>query len=141
MERNRYPSTPRSSRRGTAAAADFGVKGGQNKVPRQRRVNRDMCGFGIAHLAHHDHVRILAHEGTQRRGEGQPDRGLDLGLIDAGQVILDRVFDGEDFAAGLVQDRQDRRQRRGLAASGRAGDDDHAVGQLQQTPELDVVGR
>ncbi len=42
----------------------FGVQGGQHQVARQGRMNRDMCGLRVAHLADHDDVRVLAHEGT-----------------------------------------------------------------------------
>ena len=42
----------------------------------QRRMDRDIGGLGVADLADHDHVRVLAHEGAQRVGEGEPDRGL-----------------------------------------------------------------
>ena len=107
----------------------------------QRGMNRDMRGLGIADFADHDHVGILAHERAQRARKCQPDRRLDLRLVDAGDFVFDRILDGQDLADRLVQDRQDGRKRRGLAAAGRPGDDDHAVRQLQKTPQRDFVSR
>ena len=56
----------------------FGVKGGQDQMAGQRRVDGDMGCFRIAHLADHDHIRILTHEGAQSTRESQSDRRLDL---------------------------------------------------------------
>ena len=70
------------------------MKRGENEMPGQRGVNSDARGLGVAHLADHDDVRVLPHEGAHRRSEGQPDRRLDLGLIDAGNFVFDGVLDG-----------------------------------------------
>ncbi len=110
----------------------IGMQRGQHEMAGQRGMDRNMRGLGVAHLADHDDVGVLTDEGAHRGGEGQPDRRLDLRLVDAGNFVFDRILDGEDLARRLVQDRQHGRERRGLAAAGRPGDDDHAVRQRQQ---------
>src|SRR5690348_13023099 len=60
----------------------FGVQRRQHQMPRKRGMDRDVGGLGVAYLADHDHVGILTHEGAQGRGEGEPDRRLDLRLVD-----------------------------------------------------------
>ncbi len=61
-----------------------------------------------------------------------PTAGPHLRLVDAGDLVFDRVLDGEDLAGGIVQRGQRGRERRGLARTGRARHHDHAVrlGQL-----------
>jgi len=54
---------------------------------------------------------------------------------------FDRVFDGEDLAGGFVEDGQHGRERRGLAAAGRPGHHDHAVGEREQLAQLCFVVR
>src|SRR5215470_15357763 len=68
-----------------------GVQRSENKVAGQRGMDGDMSGFGVAHLADHDHVGVLANEGAQRRCKREADRWLDLGLIDPGDLVLDRI--------------------------------------------------
>ncbi len=65
----------------------------------QRRLHGDLRGLQIAHFAHHDHVGVLAQDGAQQGGESQPDLRLGLHLVDAVELILDRVLDRDDVAA------------------------------------------
>src|SRR5260370_27824271 len=103
-------------------------------------MNGEIGGFGIAYLADHDDIRVLANERPQRGCKCQSDRGLDLRLVHPRYFILDRIFNGQDFAGRFVQDRQDSRERCGLSASGRSSNDDHAVRQRQQSSDLGLVG-
>jgi len=62
--------------------------------------------IAVAHLADHDHVRVLAHAVAQGFLEGR-GVGPDLALRHRGHVVreqkLDRVLDGHDVAgAGLA---------------------------------------
>jgi hypothetical protein len=100
----------------------------------------------VAHLADEDHVGVLAQGGTKALRERR--RVLaDLALVDdAGPVMvqeLDRVLDREDVLAARVVDVvHQRRERRRLARTGRAGDEHEAarlVGELvepRRHPEL-----
>ena len=119
----------------------FGMQRGQHQMAGQRRVNGNMCRFRIADFADHDDIRILPHKGPQRLREGQANGGLDLRLVDASNFIFNRVFDGENFTAGLVEQAQRRSKCGGLAAACGAGDDNHAMGQGQKRAQLGFVAR
>ena len=69
----------------------------------QRRLHRDLHGFEIADFADHDDVGVLPQDRAQKAGEIEPDLRLYLDLVDAGQLILDRIFDGYDVARHRVQ--------------------------------------
>ena len=62
----------------------------------ERGLDGDAAGLQVADLADHDDVRVLPQERLQRRGEGQPDLGPHLHLVDAHQVVLDRVLRRHD---------------------------------------------
>ena len=64
--------------------------------------------------------------------EIEPDRRLDLHLIDTGQLILDRVLDGEHLALHRIQDLEGGIKRGGLAAPRRSADENDAVGQASE---------
>ena len=49
-----------------AAGGVVGVQRRQHQMAGQRRLDRDLGGFQIAHFADHDDVRILTHDRTQR---------------------------------------------------------------------------
>ena len=92
--------------------------------------------FQIAHLAQQDHVRGL----SQRRAKGAGEGGHVVGhvaLADQGLLVIvyvfDRVLNGHDVTVALGVDAIHHTGQRGaLAASGRAGDQDHAVQVLGQ---------
>jgi len=46
------------------------------KVASQGGLDRDIGGFFVANFTHHDHVRILAQEGPEDRGESQAETVL-----------------------------------------------------------------
>ena len=74
------------------------------------RLDRDLGGFQVADLAHHDHVRVLAQEGAQRLGKGQACLRIDVHLVDARHVDLRRVLGGRDVAILGIEDVQARVQ-------------------------------
>ena len=120
---------------GHGAGRVVGVQGRQHQVPGQRSLDRDLRGLVVADLADHDDVRVLAQDRAQGLGEVEVDLGVDLGLADAGQLVLDRVLDRHDVAAAGVQPAQRRVQRGGLARAGGAGHQDDAVRLLDQLQE------
>ena len=82
----------------------------------------------VADLADEHDGRVLAQDRTQTGREGETDLGIHLDLSDARLLDLDRVFDGNDVLVGLI-DPRDRRVKGGrLAAAGRPGDQEDAVG-------------
>ena len=112
---------------GHRAGRVVGVQRRQHQVAGQRGLHRDLRGLMVADLADHDHVRILAQDGAQRLGEGQVDLGIDLGLADAGQLVLDRVLDRQHIGGRGVDLAERGVERRRLARAGRAGDQHDAV--------------
>ncbi len=67
------------------------------------RLDSDFGGFEIANFPHHHHIRVLSQEGAQGAGKGEPRLGVDLHLIDAGQVDFHRIFGGRDIYLGGVE--------------------------------------
>ena len=118
---------PHVEQPGQRAGGVVGVQGREHQMAGQRRLDRDLRGLQIADLADHDHVRVVAQHRAQDMGEAQPDLRLDLDLVDAVELILDRVLDGQHLAVRRVELDQRGVERGGLAAAGRAGDQDDAV--------------
>ena len=56
-------------------------------------------------------------EGSECIGEAKPDLWFDLDLTDAGELVFDRVFDGQDVGVDLVQMQKRSIKGGGLAAS------------------------
>src|SRR2546423_5736497 len=108
-----------------------GVKGREDEVSRLGGFERDFNRLAVAHLAdEYDFGRL-----AQRRPEGQCEArrvGVKLALV-YGRVLvrvkeLYRVFDGDDVVRlRLVDEVNDGGERRRLARTRRAGDDDDAV--------------
>jgi hypothetical protein len=71
----------------------------------------------------------MPQDASQRRSEGQSDLGMHLNLIDAIELVFDRIFGRDDFGFGTANLQQAAVQRRRLARTGRAGHQDDAVGQ------------
>src|SRR5207302_7936973 len=123
----------------TTALPIFGMHGRQHEVTGQRRLDGDLRRLQIANLADHDHVRVLADDGTQRVREGEIDLRLDLDLVDARHLVLDWVLYGENLDVGLVKAIERGVERGRLAATGRPGDQKNAVG-LHQYVEKSLEG-
>ena len=51
---------------------------------------------------------VLAEDVTQPGGERETPLGVDGDLVDARQLVLNRVLDGDDLLARVVQLAQDR---------------------------------
>ncbi len=105
----------------------------------ERGLHGHVGGFLVADLADHHHVRVLTQDGAQAAGEGHVDLGVDLGLADAFEVVLNGILDGEDVARTVVEGRQRGIERGGLARTGGAGDQDDAVGLLHRLLQLAAV--
>src|SRR6266849_622035 len=104
-----------------------GVQGREHKVTRQRSLDGDFSRFEISNFAHEDDVRILPQERTQGSGKVQSDLLLHLHLVDPGQLKFDRILRRHDVGVRLIQPRNRRVQRVGLAGSRRPCDQHHPV--------------
>src|SRR5215217_9373973 len=79
---------------GKAAQGPWGVVGvqrGQDEVARQRSLDADLGRLLVAYLAYHHDVGIGAQDVPQAGGEGQADLRVDLDLVEARYLVLDRV--------------------------------------------------
>ena len=104
------------------------MQGRKYQVAGERRLHGDLGRFGVTNLTDHDDVGVLAHDRAQPVGEGQADLRFDVNLIDAAELIFHRIFDGNDFFPRIVDFLQCAVKRRRLAAAGRPGNQDHAMG-------------
>ena len=66
-------------------------------VAGERGLHGDLGRFQVANLADQDLVGVLPQDGPQAVGERVADRGVDRHLDDAVDVVLDRVFGGDQL--------------------------------------------
>ena len=107
------------------------VQSAEDEMAGEAGVGGDGRGLEVANFSDHDDVRRLAQDGTERGGEGHPDLGVDLHLIDPVHLILDRFLDRDDLAVGFVHVIEAGVERARLARTGRAGSEQDAIGQTQ----------
>src|SRR5262249_13841650 len=74
----------------------------EHEVACQRGIDGNVRGLQVANLANHDDIRILPDEGSETAGESDANPRIYVDLIDAGQVVLDRIFDGVDIKRRIV---------------------------------------
>src|SRR5207247_6344990 len=92
----------------------------------QGGLDRDLRRLAVADLADHYHVGIRAQNRPQRRRERQAGTRVDLYLVHAAEPELDRVLDGDDVDAGVVDLRKRGVQRRRLTRAGGPRHEDRA---------------
>ena len=129
-EQERFHAHVAQSRDG--AHRRVGVQRRQHQVAGQAGLHGNLRGFKITNLPDHHHVGILPEDGPKPPGEGHVDLGIDLGLADPVDVVLDGVFHREDIASEVVDPFQRRVERGGLAGTGGPGDQEDAVGTMNQ---------
>src|SRR5208282_2219455 len=117
----------------------IGVDGGEHEVAGQRRLDGDLGGFVVANFAHHDLVRVVTQNGAQPTGERQTLFFVNRNLGDAADLILDRVFNGDDLVLVGLDLVDGGVERRGFAAARRPGDQYHAVRLLDVPAETAQV--
>ena len=87
----------------------------EQQSSRHRRTNRDFRRFLVADLPDHADVEILPHQRTDAPCKGHLRFGVHLDLIDAGQEILDGIFDGHNVFLCRIQFAQGGIKGRSLA--------------------------
>ena len=68
----------------------------------ERGVNRQTGCFFIANFSHHHNVRILPDERAQTVRESETDFRFDLRLIDARNLIFNRIFNRRNVNVRFV---------------------------------------
>ena len=105
-----------------------GVERTEDQVARECGAYGQLCGFAVADFAHHDHVGVLSEQRSQGCGEGEVYLGVDRRLRDAVQLVFDRLFDCRNVELGAAYHLQQGVERRRLAATRGAGNQEHPVG-------------
>ena len=72
------------------------------------RLNGDLSRFNITDFTHQDAVRVLPQNCPQSGGKCDTKISVNRHLHDALNVILDRVFGGDDLVVGFVEFGQGR---------------------------------
>ena len=103
------------------------MQGAQDLVAGERRFHGDIGRFVVSNFTHHHDVRVLAQDRTQGRGKIESDLAAHRNLIDAGQLVLDRVLDRHDVVLRVIQLLQHRVKRRRFARAGRPGHQNHSM--------------
>ena len=103
------------------------MQSGKHQVSSQRGLNGDFCGFKVTDFTHQNDVRVLPQEGSQRGRKVQPDLLFHLHLVDASQLKFNWVLRRHDVRVRLIQSGNGRVERVGLAGSGWARDQHHAI--------------
>lgn len=121
-----------------------GVECGKDEVARLGRGEGGFDGRGIAHFSHGNDVGILT-EGFDDAFSKTRRIFPDFPLVDEGFVrgndVFDRVFEGNDVAGALSCGCQENvRERRALAASRGACDEDEAVLEGRELVQESFVG-
>ena len=96
------------------------VQRAEHQVAGERRLNRVLGRFHIANFADEHDVRVVTQNRPQRRGEREPDLRMDLNLVDAFELVFDRVFGRDDLRRFVLDLEQRAVERRRFAGAGRA---------------------
>ena len=74
-----------------------GVQRAEHQVAGERRLNGVLGRFQVANFADQHDVGVVPQDAPQRCAERQADLRMDLDLVDAFELIFDRVFGGDDL--------------------------------------------
>ena len=124
----RNGSTPISMRRAIAPGASFVCSVERTRWP-VSAASTAICAVSLSRIS-----PTMMMSGSARIIERRPLANVearlrvDLHLLDARELVLDRVLDRDDVLLGRVELGQRAVERRRLARAGRAGDEHRAVG-------------
>ena len=105
-----------------------GMDGGENQMAGERGLDGDLGGFLVADFADHDLVRVVAQDGTQAARKSETLLFIHGNLGDAPKLILDWIFDGDDFVFVALDFVDGGIKRGGLSGARRSCNQNHAVG-------------
>ena len=133
--------------RSTVFGGVVGVQRAEHEHAHRGAAERELDRFHFAHFAEQENVGVVAHRAFERGGERL--RVLADFAVHDDRLLhrvheLDRILDRDDVLGEVRIDVVDhRRERSGLAAAGRAGDDDEALIEmaefLQRLGQLEIV--
>ena len=82
---------------GDGAWGIIGVQGTENKMPCEGGLNHHFCGFPVPDFTDHQHIRIVPENRAEPGGKGKVNFGIDLDLAYIRNLILNGIFNGNDF--------------------------------------------
>src|SRR5260370_34060400 len=94
-------------------------------MPGERGLRGDLTGFLISNFSHQYHVRILPQDSAERSGEGEPAFGVHRDLIDARELVLNRVLHRDDIQLRAADGTERAAESGGLAPYIATGHQDH----------------
>ena len=97
-------------------------------MPGQGGPDGDLGRFQVSDFPNHDHVGVLAEDMTQPGCKGQSDLRSNGNLVDPFDFVFHRVFDGDDAFGGMVDLLKTGIQGSGFSGTGWSGDQEDAVG-------------
>src|SRR4029079_8953545 len=109
-----------------------------HQVAGERRLDRVFGRFQIANFADQHYVGVVTQDTAQAGGKRQPDLGVNLDLVDSFQLILHRVFGGDDLDLFVLDLVERAVQARRFSRAGWSSDQNDAVRQLDELAELVV---
>ena len=113
-----------------------GVKCAEYKVSGKRCFDSDLGSLKVTDLSHQNTVRVLTEKCPECFLESHADCIIDRTLHQAFNIILYRVFGGEDFIFNLIDFTESRVERGGFTGTGRSGNQQDTVGQMDDFPEF-----
>ena len=117
------------------------MQGGNDQMARQGCPHSDVGRFFIADFTDHEHLRVLAQQVPGSLGEIQSARFVDLGLHDARDDLFGGIFGSDDVPSpALGELAKTRVNGGGLAAAGRAGQQQQAGGLTQEVFQFQTGG-
>ena len=87
-------------------------------MARQGRLHGNLSRLLITNFADEDYIGVVAQNRAEPAREGQAGLFGNLNLIDTFELVLDRIFDGDDLADRVIDLVECGVKSRGLAAAG-----------------------
>ena len=101
-------------------------------MSRERGVNRERGGLVVPNLADHDNVGVLAHKRAQPVCEREADFRFHLRLVDARELILNRVLNRGDVHIRGIEQIKHGVERGGFPAPRRPRGENHTSRRLER---------
>ena len=108
-------------------------------MPCESRLNSNLGGFPVTYFTDKNYVRVLTDDGSKSLGKGEVYLCIDLNLADPFDLVLNRIFNGNDVDVGLVNGGKGRIEGSGFSASGRPSDQNDPVRGLNKPVKFSIV--
>ena len=108
----------------------------EHKMPRQRRLNRDLGCLDVADLSNHDLVGVVTQNRSKAAGESKSFLFVHRNLRDTANLIFNRIFNRKNLVFFVLDLHQRGVECRRLSASRGARDKDHSIWLADVPPEF-----